>query len=68
MGVLLTGDGFGFRDGWRMVPNRHIHASMASILDKVIGGIRVVGHQNFIPTFLGVDKDEFRHPVRSLDT
>jgi len=27
-----------------------------------------VGHQNFIPRFLGVNKNEFRHPVRSLDT
>jgi hypothetical protein len=25
-------------------------------------------HQNFIPRFLGVNKNEFRHPVRSLDT
>jgi hypothetical protein len=31
-------------------------------------GISPVGHQNFIPRFLGVNKNEFRHPVRSLDT
>ena len=29
---------------------------------------QLVGHQNFIPRFLGVNKNEFRHPVRSLDT
>jgi hypothetical protein len=31
-------------------------------------GLTPVGHQSFIPRFLGVNKNEFRHPVRSLDT